>query len=94
MLSLRPNDFHRDGRLDYDVIWRGPEGAFVVGRIFKAHAGVPQETPWVWTVDFFQRESRTEPHQGWAESREAATAAFKRCWESSGTAPQMARKAT
>ncbi len=50
--------------------------------IFKRLAGQPPETPWLWEVEFHQREGRTPPHQGITTDRESAMAAFKRCWES------------
>jgi hypothetical protein len=55
---------------DFDVL---AEGA-VVGRIFKANAA-PVGSPWMWTLAFGQHEDRTPTH-GYAETREAAMAAF------------------
>jgi hypothetical protein len=46
----------------------------VVGRIFKANAA-PSERPWVWTLAFGHHEDRTPTH-GYAETREAALAAW------------------
>jgi hypothetical protein len=48
----------------------------VVGRIFKANAS-PVGTPWMWTVAFGHHGDRTPTH-GYAETREAAMAAFAR----------------
>ena len=79
-LFLRPNEFTQP---DYTVTLRADDGrALTVGRIFHAGAGVPKETPWVWTVEFHQRKGRAEPHQGNAASFEEATVAWKLCWTS------------
>ena len=59
---------------DYDVL---ADGA-VVGRILKVHA-VPAGSPWMWTLMFGHHEDRTPTH-GYAESREAAMAAFAKSW--------------
>ena len=59
---------------DYDEF---ADGA-VVGRIFKVHAA-PVGTPWMWTLTFGYHEDRTPTH-GYAESREAAMAAFAKSW--------------
>ena len=61
---------------DYDVY----DGERIVGRIFRAEAGHPAETPWMWTIVFHERRP-TGPHQGFAVSREEAMAAFKASWE-------------
>jgi hypothetical protein len=87
MLSLRPNSFHRDDQPDFNVVWRGPAGARAIGRIFRAQAGVPADTPWIWSVEFHQRQSRKEPHQGWSATREEAMTSFKVCWLSSPRQP-------
>jgi hypothetical protein len=50
----------------------------VVGRIMKA-AAAPVGTPWLWTLAFGHHEDRTPTH-GYAETREAAMAAFARSW--------------
>ena len=50
----------------------------VVGRIFKATAA-PAATPWMWTLAFGHHEDRTPTH-GYAETREAAMAAFAKSW--------------
>jgi hypothetical protein len=59
---------------DFDVL---ADGA-VVGRIFKANAA-PVGSPWMWTLAFGQHEDRTPTH-GYAETREAAMAAFAKSW--------------
>jgi hypothetical protein len=59
---------------DFDVL---AEGA-VVGRIFKVNAE-PVGTPWMWTLAFGHHEDRTPTH-GYAETREAAMAAFAKSW--------------
>jgi hypothetical protein len=54
-----------------------------VGRIFLAtKTGLIEQPPWMWSVQWFQRRGRAEPHQGRADTFEAALAAFKRCWTS------------
>lgn len=50
----------------------------VVGRIVKA-AAVPVGQSWLWTLAFGHHEDRTPTH-GYAESREAAMAAFAESW--------------
>jgi hypothetical protein len=59
---------------DYDVIADG----VVVGCILKANAA-PVGSPWIWALAFGYHEDRTPTH-GYAESREAATAAFAKSW--------------
>jgi hypothetical protein len=60
---------------DYNVY----AGQRNVGRIFKADAGHPAETPWMGTILFHERRP-PGPHQGFAVSRGAMTA-FKASWE-------------
>jgi len=60
---------------DYDVL---TDGVTVVGRIFKVHAA-PVGSPWMWTLAFGYHEDRTPTH-GYAETREAAMAAFAKSW--------------
>ena len=62
------------GEDDYDVLADG----MVVGRIVKAAAS-PVGKPWMWTVLFGYHEDRTLTH-GYAETREAAMAAFAKSW--------------
>jgi hypothetical protein len=50
----------------------------VVGRIMKA-AAVLVGMSWMWTLMFGYHEDRTPTH-GYAESREAAMAAFAESW--------------
>jgi len=57
---------------DYDVLADG----VAVGRIFKVRLG--GRTPWMWTLAFGHHEGRTT--HGYAESREAAMAAFAKSW--------------
>ncbi len=59
---------------DYDVLADG----VVVGRIFKANAA-PVGSPWMWTLAFGVHEDRTPTH-GYAETHEAAMAAFAKSW--------------
>jgi hypothetical protein len=55
---------------DFDVLANG----VVVGRIFKANAS-PVGASWMWTLAFGHHEDRTPTH-GYAETHEAAMAAF------------------
>ena len=59
---------------DFDVLADG----VVVGRIMKAAAS-PVDAPWLWTLAFGHHEDRTPTH-GYAETREAAMAAFAKSW--------------
>jgi hypothetical protein len=59
---------------DYDVLCEGE----VVGRIMKA-AAAPVGQPWLWTLAHGYHEDRT-PTYGYAETREAAMAAFAKSW--------------
>ncbi len=59
---------------DYDVL----ADCAVVGRIFKANAA-PVGSPWMWTLAFGHYEDRTPTH-GYAETRQAAMAAFAKSW--------------
>jgi hypothetical protein len=59
---------------DFDVL----AGGVVVGRIFKANAS-PVGASWMWTLDFWHHEGRSPTH-GYAATREAAMAAFTKCW--------------
>jgi hypothetical protein len=59
---------------DFDVL----ADAAVVGRIFKANA-TPVGMSWMWTLAFGQHEDRSPTH-GYAETREAAMAAFAKSW--------------
>jgi hypothetical protein len=59
---------------DFDVLCDG----VVVGRIMKVAAALVR-SPWMWTLAFGHHEDRTPTH-GYAETREAAMAAFARSW--------------
>ena len=59
---------------DFDVLADG----VVVGRIMKA-AAVPVGMSWMWTLAFGYHEDRTPTH-GYEATREAAMAAFAKCW--------------
>jgi hypothetical protein len=59
---------------DFDV---AADGA-VVGRIFKANAA-PVGSPWMWTL-IFPHHKRRAPTHGYAETGEAAMAAFAKSW--------------
>jgi hypothetical protein len=50
----------------------------VIGRIFKGNAA-PVGAPWMWTLAFGHHEDRTPTH-GYAETRDAAMAAFRKSW--------------
>jgi hypothetical protein len=58
----------------HDVLAEGE----VVGRIMKANAA-PVGMAWMWTLAFGYHEDRTPTH-GYAETREAAMAAFAKSW--------------
>jgi len=68
---------------DYDVLADG----IVVGRILKA-AAAPVGTPWLWTLAFGHHEDRT-PIYGYAETREAAMAAFAKSWAAATSAVEV-----
>jgi len=59
---------------DYDVL---ADGA-VAGRILKV-ARRARSSPWMWTLAFGYHEDRAPMH-GYAETREAAMAAFAKSW--------------
>lgn len=81
-LTLRPNEFTQP---DFSVVWRDEEGRTkVVGRIYQAWPGGTADY-WFWSVDFFHRKGRAEPHQGRAESEALVRAAWKACWDSIGS---------
>jgi hypothetical protein len=71
-VSISPSGEWNDD--NYDVL----AGGQVVGRIFKVNAA-PVETPWMWTLDIGHLAHRSPTH-GYAESREAAMAAFAKSW--------------
>lgn len=81
MLTIRPNEFTQP---DYDVILRSDDSrARVVGRIYHAWPKL-NSGYWFWTVDFFHRKGRAEPHQGRAVTEAEAKAAWRACWDSAG----------
>ena len=71
--ASRPSGVWSDD--DYDVLAEGE----VVGRIMKAIAA-PVGSPWFWTLAYGYHRDRNPTH-GYAETREAAMAAFKKSWE-------------
>jgi hypothetical protein len=71
-LASRPSGEWSDD--DFEVLADG----VVVVRIFKANAS-PVGAYWMWTLDFWHHEGRSPTH-GYAATREAAMAAFIKCW--------------
>ena len=69
--ASRPSGEWKDD--DYDVLADGE----IVGRIFNS--GVSVARPWMWTLDIGHLAHRSPTH-GYAESREAAMAAFAKSW--------------
>jgi hypothetical protein len=67
--ASRPSGVWNDD--DFNVVADG----VVVGRVFKAEAA-PAGMPWMWTMLFDYRW----PTHGYAETREAAMAAFAKSW--------------
>jgi hypothetical protein len=55
------------------------EDGVVVGRIFKS-PGAPADRPWMWALGYVPHDDRTPPTHGYAETREAAMAAFAKSW--------------
>ena len=70
--ASRPSGEWKDD--DYDVLADG----VVVGRTMKAIAA-PVGSPWFWTLAFGYHRDRRPTH-GYAETREAAMAAFAKSW--------------
>ena len=66
--SLRRHD-------DYDVL----ENGVIVGRIFTVPVA-PPDRPWMWALGYVPHDDRTPPTHGYAETREAAMAAFAKSW--------------
>jgi hypothetical protein len=64
---------------DYDVRAAAADGP-VVGRIYRSTQS-PEATPWFWTII---ETPVTTADRDYAETREAAMAAFKARWESRG----------
>jgi hypothetical protein len=70
ILKRAPIGWNQD---DYDVV----EDGIIVGRIFLAPAA-PESRPWMWATGH-NRRIRRGAH-GYAETREAAMAAFAKSW--------------
>jgi len=70
--AFRPSGEWNDN--DYVVFCNG----VVVGRIMQP-AAVPVGMSWMWTLAFGHHEDRTLTHR-YAETREAAMAAFTKSW--------------
>jgi len=80
MLTIRPNEFTQP---DFEVIWRSDAGQpCVVGRIYQAWPRISAASYWFWSVDFFHRKGRAEPHDGRAATEAEARAAWRACWQS------------
>jgi hypothetical protein len=62
-----------DNQNDYDVL----EDGVIVGRIFTVPTG-PEGRPWMWCSGHSNEIARAA--HGYAESREAAMAAFAKSW--------------
>jgi hypothetical protein len=77
LILKRASDSRPSGEWNADDFDVAADGA-VVGRIFRANAA-PRDAPWMWTLAFGQHEDRSPTH-GYAESREAAMAAFAKSW--------------
>ena len=84
-IVLRPDDGF--SQPDYSVIYKDPGGRELsVGRIYRDITGtVGGAAPWFWAVEHHQRKGRAEPHQGRCDSLDEAKAAWRRCWDSTGT---------
>jgi hypothetical protein len=65
---------------DFDVLADG----VVVGRLFKSNAA-PVGMPWLWVLLFEHYKNRS-PTYGYAESRDAAMAAFAKSWRGAALA--------
>ena len=66
-LVIGPNDFTQP---DTTVTYIEGDRRLKVGRIFYGPASAPQGAPWVWTVEWHQREGRTPPGQGKAATED------------------------
>ena len=78
-LRLRPMaDF---GPEQYEVVFEGQH----VGRIYLANLHDKDGLNWYWGINWFERPRETAHHtkrwDGYAESREAAMAAFRAAWD-------------
>jgi hypothetical protein len=72
-LLLKRSALASAGFEDYDVLADGK----YVGRIYKGQAGASGR-PWFWGLasDYYRY-----PSHGYESTREAAMAAFRKCWE-------------
>jgi len=77
LILKRAWDSRPSGEWDADDFEVAADGA-VVGRIFRANAA-PVGTPWMWSFILPHQQGRSPTH-GYAESREAAMAAFAKSW--------------
>jgi hypothetical protein len=72
ILKRAPIGWNQD---DHDVL----ENGVVVGRIFCLDAVGPQGRPWMWASGHSADSVKRAAH-GYAETREAAMAAFAKSW--------------
>lgn len=72
--------------LPYYLIYSGQT---VVGRVFDRVplAWAPPNATWAWTIHHPHELRRTKPCHGDAPTREAALAAFRRCWDTASDQP-------
>jgi len=77
-LILKRGDPSRRRDNDYDVL----EDGKVVGRIFHLEAAAPEGRPWMWASGHSADTIKRAAH-GYAETREAAMAAFAKSWRRS-----------
>jgi hypothetical protein len=63
---------------DYDVVHEAT--GQTVGRIMKTYATQTSAEPWFWGIAFLYK-CGSDPYYGRAETREAAAAAFRVCWD-------------
>jgi hypothetical protein len=72
---------------DYIVMFEGEEGrSFEIGYIFRSVYG-PDDLPWLWSIQFRHRATRSPPHIGYVADFEAAKTALRRCWHYSRDVP-------
>jgi hypothetical protein len=71
-LILKRSELAHAGFEDYEVLSKGKH----VGRIYKGQAGASGR-PWFWGLasDYYRY-----PAHGYEPTREAAMAAFRKCW--------------
>ena len=82
-LILKRGDPSRRRDDDYDVFENGVK----VGRIFHLDAAAPEGRPWMWASGHAAGTVARAAH-GYAETREAAMAAFAKSWRSRYASPQ------